>query len=134
MQKRRVSVTIAAWAKLSAEDWCNAASGTRLEADYALSFTPRIPLYSSTFASLTDEHIDATDQPVPDNQQEIQRVKITDVIGEAGVDPFDEMLDEVDNAQFLPPDTLDPDSQFRCPPDNQVFFPGDEVSTEKVAP
>jgi hypothetical protein len=104
VQKRRVSATIAAWAKLSAEDWCNAASGTRLEADYALSFTPRIPLYSSTLSSLTAELNEAADQPVLDNQPEIRRVKISDVIGEAGVDPFDEMLDNVDNTQFLPPE------------------------------
>ena len=131
VQRRRVSSVIAAWTKLGVGARTKVSQHQCREPYCPRSLAPQIPLYSSFLSSLTEED---NNQPVNDNQTEVHRIKLTDLIGEAGADPFDEMLDNVDHAQFLPPNDLknDPESLFSCPPDNQVLFPGDEVNTAKA--
>ena len=125
---------IAAWAELSAGVRRQAPSGIREEVAYARLLTPRLSRYSASLSSLTGvsaSNGNTHNQPVSDDKTGKRRIRISDVLGEADVDPFDEMLELQDHAQFLPSQEKD-SSQFRCPPDSQVEFPGDEVNTAKA--
>jgi hypothetical protein len=129
---RRGSGVIAAWAELSAEVRRQAPSGIREEVAYARLLTPRLSRYSASLSSLAGVSVNGdAHQPASDDKTGKRRIRISDVLGKVGVDPFDEMLDNVDNALFLPSQEKEP-SQFRCPPDKQVEFPGDEVNTATV--
>lgn len=134
VQKRKVSRVIEMCAKqsLGARTFVSPAKD---EADCESLVVPEAPLHSATLFALTVDPDDdmGANQPVSDSTTRVSRIRISDVIGEAGVDPFDEMLDNVDNAQFLPPESENNvQSQFRCPPDSQVLFPGDEENTQKA--
>jgi len=129
---RRGSGVIAAWAELSAGVRRQAPSGIREEVAYARLLTPRLSRYSASLSSLAGVSANGgTLQPASDDKTGKRRIRISDVLGEADVDQFYEMLELQDNAQFLPSQEEEP-SQFRSPPDKQVEFPGDEVNTATV--